>query len=251
MEENKFLIYDASGSNPILHSIEKGMIKINDVNILLDQSNVQSCMTYPVLQEVKSIYSKTPDHIVFKHNQFSTADTEISSTGIHLIEKCELTLNGTTAAFENRDDLEFKVFNAGDTTSQTYLWQTSIYLSKLSPQDKSNIYLAIELLNSGTKAAILANDGDLRKQLNLLSIPVYGSSSFLAGMVLNGIYTDEEATKIYYEWEMIDPRWVPKDFSFKDVLYMERKRVKYNKSFWLTEFNFRHYFVTEEIFCGN
>lgn len=251
MEENKFLINDASGINPILHSIEEGMIKINDLNIFLDQSNIQSCMTYPILQEVESIYSKTPDLLVFKHNQFSTTDTEFSSTGIQLIETCELTFNGTTAAFENRDDLEFKVFNTGDKTSQTNLWLTSNYSSKLSPQDKSNIYLAIELLNSGTKVAILANDKKLRRQAKLNSVPVYGSASFLAGMVLSGIYTDEEATKIYYEWKMIDPRWVPKDFSFKDVLYYGRKRVNDNKSFWLTEFNFRGYFVTKEVFCGN
>jgi hypothetical protein len=233
MEENKFLINDASGINPILRSIEEGMIKINDLNIFLDQSNIQSCMTYPILQEVESIDSKTPDQLVFKHNQFSTTDTEFSSTGIQLIETFALT------------------FNTGDKTSQTNLWLTPNCLSKLSPQDKSNIYLAIELLNSGTKAAILANDGDLREQAKLLSIPVYGSASFLAGMVLSEIYTEEKATKIYYEWKMIDPRWIPKDFSLKDVLYMERKRVKDNKSFWLTEFNFRGYFVTKEVFCGN
>jgi hypothetical protein len=164
-------------------------------------------------------------------NQFLT-DTASSDTSSQSVRTCWLTKDGTITTYDDKDGLEFKVFNTGVQTLHTTILQSPNYRFKLSIPDMSNISLTDELRNSGDNAAILANDLNLRQRAECHSIPVYGSSSFLAGMVLRGIYPYQKATNLYNKWKMMDPQWVPRGLLFKGVLYIERKRNKDKESFW-------------------
>ncbi len=226
MRENKFLIIDTSGFNPIRYSITEGDMAINDLTRFSVQANLQLCITSAILQSGEFSYSKTPDLFTYTHNR-PLSDTTSSGINDQLTKSCWLTLNGTMTIDNHMGELEVKVLNI-----QTTQTNSSNYLSKLSPQDISNISLANELLESGSNVAILVNDWHLREQAKVNKISVYGTCSFLAGMVLNDIYTYQKTTKLHYKWKEVDKKWVPRDFSFKDVLHLESDRNKERKSFW-------------------
>lgn len=215
---HKFAVVDASFFTPFDYSIKKGVISVGDLSSFLDQTKIELCVTNSILKEIESICYITSDPLTFRSSQISSDTASSDANTDSQSAEALLSSSGTMTNYIYMDGLEFRVFNTSESTP-----------------DMSNISLAYELMSSGNTAAILTNDERLRREAKHLSILFFGSCSFLAGMVLSGKYTDKKATKIFYKWKMIDQRWVPKDFLFKDVLSMERKRVKDNESFWFNK----------------
>lgn len=231
MDRNKFLIVDASGFDSIRYSVKEGYSTISEIKNFLSQADIQLVITSPVLQSGEFSYSENPDLFTYRPNYSSFSADFFNLVG-DFKKTYWLTSNGTLTADDSfAGGLEFKVFNVNQST-QTNLWHSSKYWKELSPEDRSIIFLARELLDSGSNTAILANEWNLRSQARLENISVFGSSSFLGGMVITGIYSCQKGAKLYYKWKSVDPKWVPRDYKFQDILSLERDRYKNKKGFW-------------------
>ncbi|MEK7211213.1 MAG: hypothetical protein AAB731_01115 [Patescibacteria group bacterium] len=65
----------------------------------------------------------------------------------------------------------------------------------------------------------------------LVPYKAHSAATMIAGMTLNNLLSTQKATPIYYAWGKKDKGWVPK-LSFREVLEIEKQRVKDKKSFW-------------------
>lgn len=229
MKENKFLIVDTSGFDPIRYSISNRDMTMNDLYAFSIKANMQLCITDTILKAGEFSYSTNPELFTYRDNA-SPSNTAFSDMGDQSIKSCWLTSNGTITTCEGSGELEFKVLSVQATQTSSIS-----YSQRLSSEDISNIFSANKLLKLGDNVAILVNDWDLKQQAQEGKIPAYGTCSFLAGMVLNDIYTYQKATKLYYKWKSKDKKWVPIFLSFQDILFKEKNRKKDRESFW---FNF-------------
>ncbi len=220
----KYLVADAAGFDPIRYSINKGWMMVNDFGKFFCQVEIKMCIPDIALKEGEFSYSEIP--CLF--NSYTVTSTVVND------QTYIISSNGTVLPdniFLNES--KFKIYSINTKSSQPNLWQTSEYWPELSLVDKSNIFLAEDLLNSKKETAILTNDLDLKFQSIISNIPVFGTASLLAGMVIGNIYSHQKGTKLFYNWQIIDPKWTPKGYTFREVLDSEKLREQKGQSFWL------------------
>ena len=131
-----------------------------------------------------------------------------------------------------------------DVNQRRILWDSSPHWDFLSDRDKDIISLAYQKNKTYDEVAVLTNDWHLRQQcLEFEGISTYGSCSMLAGAVLTGFITYQQGTYIYSGWLKEEPKWIPyakneygfkRKLKFREVLEIERWRIKNNESFWIS-----------------
>ena len=225
--ENKKLVVDSSGFNPFQYSIRNKNIAPKDLGDFFEQQNIELCTAKETCSCGEFSYAEQGDFYTHKTYQSFNAPNETTANLKNT--KYEIGENGTIIeAINERSELEINVISIteGTTTSMEDLknWTSP----KISNEDKFSILLA-ETLNT----AILVNDQKLRIHAKRLEISTYGSSALLASMVISGIYSYQKGTSVYYSWHKKNAGWIPKNLTFKNVLNVEKNKIKNNKSFFI------------------
>ena len=186
--------------------------------------------------------SSCAEEFLFQHcsqeslfvNQLSLQEETIKHAGGSMYLSDTGSFSGSS--FSN-DYCEIKSFqDIPDLSSQLGLWQVSVEYQNLSSNDKNIISTAMMLEKDYEYVAILSNDSDLRSYCQSYEgISVYGTCSLLAGMVFAEVFSYQKGTAIYNKWLSEDPRWIPSDLKFKEVLNLERQRLEDDKCFWLSK----------------
>lgn len=121
---------------------------------------------------------------------------------------------------------------ANNQPSQISLWESTTLWNSLSVSDQSCVRATKNFVQSGYRAATLTNDKPLRRyHQQFEGLEVYGSSAVLAALVISGRYSPQRGTVIFRKWRL-EPRSVPRGMSFKNVLDIERERIRSGTSFW-------------------
>jgi len=224
--DDKILVVETAGSESIRRSLECGDMLAFDLETFIQKSNLCLFTTKKIAQEFAYAYNPSLfgiDASTIENDQ----DYYLSSTG----EFTDKSFNRqlvvrVQAVSENISTTAANLSNKPPNNS------TRSYKG-LSVADRSAVILAKDFKEQQLQTAILTNDQLLKsygKQFGILS---YGSCSFLAGMVLQKVYTTQKATALFYKWKKIDPRWVPQRLKFREVLNIEQKRFETKTSFWL------------------
>lgn len=228
---NKYLLIEPSGWEPIRRSLSDGIVTISDIDSFLNSNNIASVISQTAYLAGEFNFANQ----ITLYNAYesgylnSFSSNTLTNSGIFQITPATLQQNGTFIANDTWNNYtQGEYFNVSilddDIPKQSTLFEGSQYWQFLSDPDRSYVYLARNLVSSGSEVVVLANDRHLRAQLTLEKRKVRGSSSFLAGMVLTGIYSYQKGTKIFHHWKDIDNKFVPKNYSFKEVLQVERER---------------------------
>ncbi len=230
--ENKKLVVDSSGLNPFQYSIRNKNIKLKDLGDFFEQQNIKLYTAKETCSYEEFSYSEQGDFNTCRTYQSFNAPNETTANLNN--KKYEIGENGTIIeAVNKKSELEITVISL---TKETMTFKENFKnwpSPKISNEDKFSILLA-ETLNAEI-SAILANDQKLRKHAKRLEISTHGSSALLASMVISNIYSYQKGTSVYYFWQIKNPGWVPKGFTFKDVLNTEKDKIKNNKSFFINQ----------------
>lgn len=233
--KNKLLVVDSSGFNPFQYSIRNKDIAPKDLGDFFEQQNIELCTAEETCSCGEFSYAEQGD--IYTYQTYYQSFNAPNETMTNLKnKKYEIGENGTVIETINeRSELEINIISItkGTTTSMEGLknWSSP----KISNEDKFSILLA-ETLNAEISTAILANNQKLRKHAGKLAISTHGSSALLASMVMSGIYSYQKGTFVYYSWHRKNAGWIPKNFTFKNVLDVEKDRIKNNKSFFINQF---------------
>lgn len=229
--KNKILILEASGFDSIRYSIDKEVIRREDLNEFFQQQNIEIHSAREAYEGGELNYSENPNlDMLLEYQSFSNLGNKTSDFEK---EKYKISEKGTVAQTKDKRKKLSVYIDCSTKDKKTFEDWTS---PKISDKDKSYILLAqrfIKEIESTDSVAILAHDQKLRIHANRRDILTFGSSSLLASMVLIGIYNYQKGTCVYNFWRNRKTSWVPKDVTFKKILDIERTRIKNNRSFFI------------------
>lgn len=234
VSENKILVIDSSGIDPISFSLSEKHFSDQIIKNFFNNSGIESYYSNDCIREFIFEHKEQKDLLVE-----SIGKTSLTNGGDNEIY---LSNNGT---FSSSSLGEYHCLPVYPLQSQQPIQiqeidSSSSYYKHLSSEDKSILKVAKYKKAEGlcNNVAILVNDWNLKKQsIDCEAIPAFGTCSMLAGMVLNNAISYQKGTYIYKCWLARDPRWIPNDgnykkLSFQKVLQIERERMNNKKSFW-------------------
>ena len=251
--ENKILILEASGFDSIRYSIDKEIIKREDLNNFFQQQNIELHSAGEAYENGELNYSEHPNlDTLSTYQSFSNLNNSTSAfkKGKHIISE-----EGTVDQTKNEKDKLSVYIDCLTKDKKTFEDWTP---PKISNEDKSYILLAQrKKIESTDNVAILAHDQKLRIHASRRGILTFGSSSLLASMVISGIYSYQEGISIYYSWHKENAGWIPpfraleeyinenniviniennkRKASFEEIINNEKIRIKNNKSFFVNK----------------
>jgi len=230
-KKNKALVVDVSGIDPIAFSLtNKYLNDSRNLKEFFKSRNID--LYFPSSCVGEFLFQHCSQESLFV-GRLSLQEESIKQAGGSIYLSDTGSFSGSSF---NNDCCEIKSFQGIHNSSpQLGLWQVSTEYQNLSSNDKNIISTAMMLEKNYEYVAILSNDSDLRSYCQSYEgISVYGTCSLLAGMVLAEIFSYQKGTAIYNKWLDEDPRWIPSDLRFKEVLNLERQRLKDGKCFWLS-----------------
>lgn len=229
-KENKALVVDASGIDPVSFSLANEYFNNENLKFLFKKGSID--LYYPSSCVEEFLFQHCSQESLFV-GQLSLQEEAIKQAGGSIYLSDTGSFSCSSSNFNN-DYCEIKSFqDIHNSSPQLGLWQVSTEYQNLSSNDKNIINTAIALKENYRYVAILANDLDLRRYCQSYEgISVYGTCSLLAGMVLTEVFSYQKGTAMYSKWFNKDPRWVPSNLKFKEVLNLERQRFNNKKSFW-------------------
>jgi len=234
--ENKILVFDTAGIEPIRYSLKEGRIKLQELQDFY----------YTAKINVVTSYACASREFTYEHNSQQNIFVESITK-----DSCTLGDEGVvflsfTGDFSQRPygdiNVPVSVINPQTKTTSTTnidtLWKcTPQWNNEMSDEDKS----LIEIIKDPEKEnyALLTNNYHLREQCKFEGIKVYGTCSMLAGMVISNTMSYQKGTFIFNSWLEKDRKWIPNKnkerdkLSFKEILDIEKKRSRNNSSFWI------------------
>jgi membrane-bound inhibitor of C-type lysozyme len=236
--QKKVLIVDTSGIDPISYSISTKQLQLNLVHSFLNYAGITLKTSYKcATKEFTYEYNRQGDLLVESISEDSKTCVNIGVVYMSYNGGFSTTWNGLGCV--KIDVIDSSALEISTTNCQT-LWKTSIqWQNEMSQVDKSLINVA-ELIQTENRA-ILSNDYQVRVQCQNDGIKAYGTCSLLAGMTLANVISFQKGTSIYSNWVNKDRKWVPKNritketITFKEILDIEKERIKNGLSFWINQ----------------
>lgn len=260
--DKKILINDKSGWDPFCFAFSRGCLKNNEIDKFFEK-----CQITPIITKEAFEAGEFTKHS-YNYNLFSGV-VPTTTSGINSIGNETLSINsdGTlTKSSIIKSNVCVETISASDFSSATVqlngqskvnneaifqyqkpqktLWETSEHWDSISKSvpDLSIVYINREFQKINLQYITLVNDWHLREQIKFEGYSVCGSSSMLANMVLADTINYQRGTYIYYKvWGSFHKKWLPnknnstKDkYKFKEVLEIEREKLKNKKSFFLS-----------------
>lgn len=219
----RYFVIDASGFDPFRGAIEDGRLKSEQMEQCQSITNTDFVITCTAWNADELIYTTTPsfDNLKIQQSNHSTAtwqdNLKLNAKKVYLLNNGSIT-NGGLAVLESR------IWVAGDNSLLTFktLWSGTQYWSALSDLDRLAIIVANHMIKRKENVVVIANDYQLRKQLDFEHIPFMGAGALLAEMVLEKVLSIQKATKLYAWWSVTCLKWVPKNYSFSKLLNFGR-----------------------------
>ncbi|EKE15741.1 MAG: hypothetical protein ACD_11C00108G0035 [uncultured bacterium] len=234
--QNKILIIDTSGIDPIRYSISKKQLQLQQVHDFFICAGVSLATSYECMtKEFTYEHNCQKNLLVESISESSKTFTNPNKVYMSYDGDFSTTLSGQDCLMI--DIIDLKAVTSTTINCQT-LWKSSVqWQNEMSQIDQSLVNITQSIKSE--VCALLSNDYHTRIQCQNDGVKIYGTCSMLAGMTLTSTISYQKGSSIYSGWVKKDRKWVPKNkitkksITFKEILDIEKNRMKNGESFWI------------------